>query len=201
MKGSALSASSRINLARCFKNSSSIIKIPPPNKELHPLRSPKFIQQETPAVCPVSDATGFRTHELRYGGAVLVRNPLRICIAVGMVGRAAGELRSSLICENALTQHKPSSDRSDCVHALAASLPESKSQLAFWEVVAMIRQENGNWVAYCDRDCGASVNTGLRSLQQAVNYLSRAERWDSRKYRDLWFNYCPRCGEYGPTRD
>jgi hypothetical protein len=24
----------------------------------------------------------------------------------------------------------------------------------------MIRQENGNWVAYCDSDCGASVNTG-----------------------------------------
>jgi hypothetical protein len=61
----------------------------------------------------------------------------------------------------------------------------------------MIRQENGNWVAYCDGDCGASVNTGVRSFQQAVNYLSRAERWDSRKYRDLWFNYCPSCGEYG----
>jgi hypothetical protein len=58
----------------------------------------------------------------------------------------------------------------------------------------MIRQEGGKWVAYCDGECGAS---GLRSFQQTVNYISRAEGWDSRRSHDgQWHNYCPACGEY-----
>jgi hypothetical protein len=57
-------------------------------------------------------------------------------------------------------------------------------------------QERGSWVAYCDGGCGASLNTGLKSFQQAVNYLSRAEGWDNRKQRGVWSNYCPSCGEY-----
>jgi hypothetical protein len=47
----------------------------------------------------------------------------------------------------------------------------------------------------CDGGCGAVVRTGQKSFQQAINYLSRAEGWDSRKLRDGWRNYCPACSQ------
>jgi hypothetical protein len=60
----------------------------------------------------------------------------------------------------------------------------------------MIRQERGVFIASCD-GCGETINTGLRSMHQAANYLSRAEGWDSWKQRGEWRNYCPRCIEAG----
>ncbi len=66
----------------------------------------------------------------------------------------------------------------------------------------MIRLEGARYVAYCDGECGASVDTGLRSFQQAVNYISRVEGWDNRKRDRQWHNYCPSCGEYAnPEQD
>ena len=59
----------------------------------------------------------------------------------------------------------------------------------------MIRLEGQRYVAYCDGECDASVDTGLRSFRQAVNYV-RVEGWDNRKRRDRWFNFCPSCAEY-----
>lgn len=60
----------------------------------------------------------------------------------------------------------------------------------------MITLEGKTWNAECDR-CGEAIDTGQKSFQQAVNYLSRAEGWESRKIRGTWKNYCPRCGEEG----
>lgn len=51
-------------------------------------------------------------------------------------------------------------------------------------------------MASCD-GCGKTINTGLRSMQQAANYLSRAEGWDSWKSGGEWKNYCPQCVEPG----
>jgi hypothetical protein len=34
-------------------------------------------------------------------------------------------------------------------------------------------------------------------MQQAANYLSRAEGWDSWKRGGEWKNYCPQCVEAG----
>jgi len=67
----------------------------------------------------------------------------------------------------------------------------------------MIRLENGKYVAYCDGECGASVNTGLRSFQQAVNYISRVEGWDNRRDgQGPWHNYCRACAEQAnPEQD
>jgi hypothetical protein len=66
----------------------------------------------------------------------------------------------------------------------------------------MIRQENGKYVAYCDGECGASVNTGLRSFHQALNVMSRVEEWENRKRQDGWHNYCPNCSGYAdPERE
>jgi hypothetical protein len=57
----------------------------------------------------------------------------------------------------------------------------------------MIRQEHGIYIASCDK-CGRTINTGLKSMQQAANYLSRAEGWDSwRKRGEAWRNFCPDC--------
>lgn len=64
----------------------------------------------------------------------------------------------------------------------------------------MIRYVGGSIIADCDR-CGTSMNTGQRSMQQAANYLSRAEGWDSWKRRGEWRNYCPRCVEDGGDPD
>ena len=50
------------------------------------------------------------------------------------------------------------------------------------------------WKAQCD-GCGAVIHTGLKSFQQAVNFISRAEGWHNRRLRGVWNNYCPRCGE------
>lgn len=61
----------------------------------------------------------------------------------------------------------------------------------------MIELVNGNWVATCDGGCGARLNTGQRSIQQAANYLSRAENWDNIKHSRTWRHYCPRCTEGG----
>jgi hypothetical protein len=58
----------------------------------------------------------------------------------------------------------------------------------------MIRQERGIYIASCDR-CGETVNTGLRSMQQVSNYLSRVEGWESWPRNGKWKNYCPRCVE------
>jgi hypothetical protein len=60
----------------------------------------------------------------------------------------------------------------------------------------VIRFVKGKWVAECDR-CGATINTGQKSFQQAANYLSRAEGWDSWEHDGVWRNYCPRCIEGG----
>jgi len=59
----------------------------------------------------------------------------------------------------------------------------------------MIALKGGKYVAECDGACGESVDTGLRSFQQAVNYLSRVENWENRKLRGQWWNFCPRCGD------
>jgi hypothetical protein len=63
----------------------------------------------------------------------------------------------------------------------------------------MIRQERGLYIASCDGPgCGETINTGQRSMQQAANYLSRAEGWDSwRRDGGVWRNFCPRCVEGG----
>jgi hypothetical protein len=58
----------------------------------------------------------------------------------------------------------------------------------------MIRQQGGKWVAECDR-CARKITTGQRSFQQAANYLSRAEGWDSWEHDGDWKNYCPQCVE------
>jgi hypothetical protein len=58
----------------------------------------------------------------------------------------------------------------------------------------MIRQERGIYSAICD-GCGATINTGLRSMQQVANFLSRVENWDNRRLKDGWRNYCPQCSE------
>lgn len=60
----------------------------------------------------------------------------------------------------------------------------------------MIRQERGVYIASCDR-CGETLNTGLRSMQQVSNYLSRVEGWESWKPGGEWRNYCPKCIEGG----
>ena len=60
----------------------------------------------------------------------------------------------------------------------------------------MIRQEGGKYVAYCDGECGASVNTGLRSFHQTINYMTREADWQNRKSDGTgWRNYCPACAE------
>jgi hypothetical protein len=59
----------------------------------------------------------------------------------------------------------------------------------------MFALEDGKWMVECDGGCGAVVRTGQKSFQQAINYLSRAEGWDSRKLRDGWRNYCPACSQ------
>jgi hypothetical protein len=58
----------------------------------------------------------------------------------------------------------------------------------------MIILEGGVYIASCDL-CGESINTGLRSMQQVANYLSRVENWENRKLKTGWRNYCPKCGE------
>ena len=61
----------------------------------------------------------------------------------------------------------------------------------------MFRLEGGRYKAICDR-CRETTDTGQRSFQQAINYLSREEGWESRRLKDgKWRNYCPRCGEEG----
>ena len=66
----------------------------------------------------------------------------------------------------------------------------------------MIRLERGRYVAHCDGECGASVNTGLRSFHQAINLISRVEEWENRKGEGGWRNYCPNCREYAdPERE
>jgi len=60
----------------------------------------------------------------------------------------------------------------------------------------MIRLEGGKYVAYCDGECGATINTGLRSFHQAINYMTREADWQNRKSgRDAWRNYCSNCAE------
>jgi hypothetical protein len=57
----------------------------------------------------------------------------------------------------------------------------------------MITQEHGIYIASCDK-CGRTINTGLKSMQQAATYLSRAEGWDSwRKRGEAWRNFCADC--------
>jgi Fe2+ or Zn2+ uptake regulation protein len=59
----------------------------------------------------------------------------------------------------------------------------------------MIEQlQDRTWKVECDR-CGEVIHTGQKSFQQAVNYISRAEGWESRETRGIWRNYCPRCRE------
>lgn len=58
----------------------------------------------------------------------------------------------------------------------------------------MITLENGSYVAKCD-GCSAEIDTGQRSFQQAVNFISRAEGWENRKARQQWWNFCSRCSE------
>ena len=59
----------------------------------------------------------------------------------------------------------------------------------------MIRQERGIYSVSCD-GCGTTINTGLRSMQQAANYISRAENWENQKLKHgQWRNYCPNCAE------
>jgi hypothetical protein len=59
----------------------------------------------------------------------------------------------------------------------------------------MFRQEGGKYIAVCD-GCGTASATGQRSFQQAINFLSREDGWESRKLKDgKWRNYCPQCGE------
>jgi hypothetical protein len=36
-------------------------------------------------------------------------------------------------------------------------------------------------------------------MQQAANYLSRAEGWDSWEQHGDWKNYCPKCIEAGDS--
>ena len=59
----------------------------------------------------------------------------------------------------------------------------------------MIEQKRGVWIATCDGGCGRQTNTGLKSFQQAVNFISRAEGWRNEKLRGVWTNYCPDCAE------
>jgi hypothetical protein len=59
----------------------------------------------------------------------------------------------------------------------------------------MITLQSGSYVAECDGDCNSKIDTGQRSFQQAVNYISRAEGWENRKARGKWWNFCPRCGD------
>lgn len=58
----------------------------------------------------------------------------------------------------------------------------------------MITLERGSYVAKCD-GCSAEIDTGQRSFQQAVNYISRAEGWENRKTRQQWWNFWSRCSE------
>jgi len=60
----------------------------------------------------------------------------------------------------------------------------------------MIILKGKTYVAECD-GCGESIDTGLRSFRQAVNYISRAEGWENRKIRNFWRNFCPKCIEAG----
>ncbi len=61
----------------------------------------------------------------------------------------------------------------------------------------MIKLVKGNYIAECDGGCGTKLNTGQRSIQQAANYLSRAENWDNLEHGGIWRHYCPRCTEGG----
>jgi hypothetical protein len=64
----------------------------------------------------------------------------------------------------------------------------------------MKQNQVGKYIAWCDGDgCRASVNTGLRSIQQASNYLSREAGWESWPDRERggWRNFCPDCIESG----
>jgi hypothetical protein len=49
---------------------------------------------------------------------------------------------------------------------------------------------------------GWRIKTGQRSFQQAANYLSRAENWDSWENGGDWRNFCPACvAEGDPDND
>ena len=67
-----------------------------------------------------------------------------------------------------------------------ANLPKQARSL-FRSEAAMIKQEHGVYIASCDR-CGQTINTGQKSMQQAANYLSRAEGWDSWPRGRVWRN-------------
>lgn len=41
------------------------------------------------------------------------------------------------------------------------------------------------------------ADTGLRSMQQVANFLSRVEEWESRKVREAWQNYRAQCSRSG----
>lgn len=60
----------------------------------------------------------------------------------------------------------------------------------------MLRLEKGGYVVICDGECGATLNTGLRSFHQALNYMTREADWQNRKSDGGgWRNYCPACAE------
>jgi hypothetical protein len=59
----------------------------------------------------------------------------------------------------------------------------------------VITLKGGRYVAECDGSCNAKIDTGLRSFQQAVNYISRVECREIRKTRGQWWNFCPRRGD------
>ena len=50
---------------------------------------------------------------------------------------------------------------------------------------------------YTPNQIGRTLNTGQKSMQQAANYLSRAEGWDSWTRGRVWRNFCPGCIEGG----
>lgn len=66
----------------------------------------------------------------------------------------------------------------------------------------MIRLESGQYVAYCDGECGSTLKTGLRSFHQAINYMTREADWQNRRSGKDWRNYCPGCAELAdPERE
>lgn len=83
----------------------------------------------------------------------------------------------------------------DLTGMVDANLPKQARSL-FRSEAAMIKQEHGVYIASCDR-CGQTINTGQKSMQQAANYLSRAEGWDSWPRGRVWRNFCPGCVEGG----
>lgn len=59
----------------------------------------------------------------------------------------------------------------------------------------MFTLQGGQYKCECD-GCGATIYTGQRSFQQAVNVTSREENWEHRRLKGGgWRNYCPSCAE------